>query len=136
MTPNNKTALIVHPDVGALAKFQAALSAKGFFTIVARDLPTALLAITQHHFHAAIVFSQLSEDGDGWPLAGVLHLVFPNAFIGVIVPSQPDVITLQAAINYGVREAFPKTLSPQEIVDSIPAPGKRGRTQTSSGPVQ
>jgi len=136
MTPSNNAALVVHPDVGALAKFQAALKAKGFFTIVARDLPTALLAITQHHFQAAIVSSQLGEDGDGWPLAGVLHLVFPNAYVGVIVPSQPDVITLQAAINYGVREAFPKSLSAQEIVDCIPVPGKPSRSQVSSEPVQ
>jgi DNA-binding NtrC family response regulator len=132
----SKTALVVHPDMNALSKFQAALSAKGFVTIVARDLPTALLAITQHHFDAAIVSSQLAEEGDGWPLAGVLHLVFPGAFIGMLVPSQPDVLTLQAAINYGAREAFPQSRSVQEIVDSIPTKASHTRSQARSQPVQ
>ena len=135
MTLGSKTALIVHHDVDALAKFQAALSVGGFSTIVARDLPTALLAMTQHHFDAAIVSSQLSEEGDGWPLAGVLHLAFPSAFIGVLVPSEPDVLTLQAAINYGVREAFPPSRSVQEIVDSIPKQASRGRSRALQ-PVQ
>jgi DNA-binding NtrC family response regulator len=132
----SKTALVVHPDMNALSRFQAALSAKGFVTIVARDLPTALLAITQHHFDAAIVSSQLAEEGDGWPLAGVLHLVFPGAFIGVLVPSQPDVLTLQAAINCGAREAFPQSRSVQEIVDSIPTKATHTRSQARSQPVQ
>jgi len=135
MTPRFKTALIVHPDMDALAKFQAALRVRGFSTIVARDLPTALLAMTQHHFDAAIVSSQLSEEGDGWPLAGVLHLAFPGAFVGVLVSSEPDVLTLQAAINYGVRETFQQSRSVQEIVDSIPKQASRGRSQ-SSQPIQ
>ena len=126
----SKTALVVHPDMDALSKFQAALSAKGFVTIVARDLPTALLAITQHHFDAALVSSQLAEEGDGWPLAGVLHLVFPRAYIGVLVPSEPDVLTLQAAINYGVRETFPWSRPVQEIVDSIPTQTRSGKSQS------
>ena len=132
----SKTALVVHPEMDALAKFQAALSAKGFLTIVARDLATALLAITQHHFDTALVSSQLAEDGDGWPLAGVLHLVFPRAYIGVLVPVEPDVLTLQAAINYGVREAFPWSRSVQEIVDSIPAQAARARSQKTDQAVQ
>lgn len=112
-------ALVVHPDMAALAKFQAALAQKDFRTIVGRDLPTALLAITQHHFHVAIVSSQLTEGGDGWPLAGVLHLVFPHAFVAVVSPGEPDVLTLQAAINYGAREVFEASKTPEEIVKSI-----------------
>jgi DNA-binding NtrC family response regulator len=132
----SKTALVVHPEMDALAKFQAALSAKGFVTIVGRDLATALLAITQHHFDVALVSSQLAEDGDGWPLAGVLHLVFPRAYIGVLVPLEPDVLTLQAAINYGVREAFPRSRPVQEIVDSIPAQATGSRPQGTRQAVQ
>jgi DNA-binding NtrC family response regulator len=114
-------ALIVHSDMGALAKFQAALAQKDFQTIVARDLPTALLAITQHHFHVAIVSSHLKEAGDGWPLAGVLHLVFPQAFVAVMSPTDPDVLTLQAAINYGAREVFPASASADDVVGAIAA---------------
>ena len=58
-------ALVVHSDMGLLSSFQSALSEKGFVTIVARDLPTALLAITHHYFDLAIVSSRLAEGGDG-----------------------------------------------------------------------
>jgi DNA-binding NtrC family response regulator len=114
-------ALLVHSDMAVLAKFQAAFGQKDFRAIVARDLPTALLAITQHHFEVAIVSSHLKEAGDGWPLAGVLHLVFPSAFVAVVSPTEPDVLTLQAAINYGAREVFPSSTPPEQIVGSIAA---------------
>jgi DNA-binding NarL/FixJ family response regulator len=107
--------------MAALAKFQAALAQKDFRTIVARDLPTALLAITQHHFQLAIVSAHLKEPGDGWPLAGVLHLVFPQAFVAVVSPTDPDVLSLQAAINFGAREVFPASTTPDEIVGLIAA---------------
>jgi DNA-binding NtrC family response regulator len=112
-------ALIVHPDMGILSSFQAALGEKDYVSIVARDLPTALLAITQHYFEIAIVSSHLGEGGDGWPLAGVLHLVFPSAFVAVIEPNEPDVLTLQAAINYGVREIFQQSAQPRDVVTSL-----------------
>jgi|SRR5581483_3368937 len=126
MTPKqgtlpNPLALVVHGDMAALSKFQAALARKGFTTIVARDLPTALLAITQHYFQLAIVSSQLAEGGDGWPLAGVLHLVFPRAFVAVVSPVEPDVLTLQAAINYGAREVYDQSSPAEDIVNSIVA---------------
>ncbi|HEX6504857.1 MAG TPA: hypothetical protein VF011_16575 [Terriglobales bacterium] len=98
---------------------QAALSNKGFTTVVARDLPTALLSITQHYFEVAVVASQLQENGDGWPLAGVLHLVFPRAFVGVIDRVEPDILTLQSAINYGVREIYQQSTPAQDVVNSI-----------------
>jgi hypothetical protein len=84
-------------------------------------LATALLAITHHYFDVAIVSSRLGEGGDGWPLAGVLHLVFPRAFVGVLSPNEPDVLTLQSAINYGVREVFLQSHPPQEVVSSVMA---------------
>jgi hypothetical protein len=98
---------------------QSALTNKEFTVIVARDLATALLSITQHYFEIAIVASELQENGDGWPLAGVLHLVFPRAFVGVIDRVEPNILTLQSAINYGVREIYQQTTPAQEVVNSI-----------------
>lgn len=112
-------ALVVHPDMGVVSGLQSALANTGYTTIVARDLPTALLSITQHYFDIAVVGSQLQENGDGWPLAGVLHLVFPRAFVGVIDRVEPDVLTLQSAINYGVREIYQQTTPAQDVVSSI-----------------
>jgi ActR/RegA family two-component response regulator len=119
-----KTALLVSSDLEALTAFQAALTGKGYVVIVARDLPTALLAITQHYFDLAVVASRLGEGGDGWPLAGVLHLVFPRAFVAVLTPGEPDVATFQSAINNGVSEIYDQSTRPAEIVDSILAPGR------------
>ena len=116
-----RLALMVHSDVGVLSSYQAALKEKGFVTIVARDLPTALLAMTQHYFEVAVVSSRLGEGGDGWPLAGVLHLVFPRAFVAVVSPDEPDVLLLQAAINYGAREVFELSRPAAEVVGSIVA---------------
>jgi ActR/RegA family two-component response regulator len=117
----DQLALVVHADMGALSKYQAALAQRGVKSIVARDLPTALLAMTQHYFRVAIVSSQLAEGGDGWPLVGVLHLVFPRAFIAVVSPTEPDVLMLQSAINYGAREVFHQSKPVEEIVESIVA---------------
>ncbi|MGH9513141.1 MAG: hypothetical protein ACRD2U_13500 [Terriglobales bacterium] len=114
-----RMALIVHSDLGVLTNLQSALSENGFTAIVARDLPTALLAITHHYFDVAIVSSQLREGGEGWPLAGVLHLVFPKAFVSVLAPSDGDVLTLQAAINYGVKEVYKESSPAQEVVGAI-----------------
>jgi DNA-binding NtrC family response regulator len=113
-----KMALVVHPDMGALSGFQGALTQNGFVTIVARDVPTTLLAMTQHYFDVAIVSSHLSEPGDGWPIAGVLHLAFPKCFVAVIAP-ETSVLTLQAAINNGVREIYQQGTPPAEVVSAI-----------------
>lgn len=114
-----KNALVVVSDLQALTAFQTALTSKGYVVIVARDLPTALLATTQHYFDLAIVSSRLGEGGDGWPLAGVLHLVFPRAFIAVLTPGEPDVVTFQSAINNGVSEIYEQTKGPSEVVSNI-----------------
>ena len=115
----SRMALVVHSDVGTLSSYQAALTEKGFVTIVARDLPTALLAMTQHYFDLAIVATRLVEGGDGWPLAGVLHLVFPHAYVAVVSPDEPDVLALQSAINHGVREIYQTSRPAPEVVDAI-----------------
>jgi ActR/RegA family two-component response regulator len=114
-----KNALVVVSDLEALTAFQTALASKGYVVTVARDLPTALLAITQHYFDLAIVSSRLGEGGDGWPLAGVLHLVFPRAFIAVLTPGEPDVVTFQSAINNGVSEIYDQAKGPSEVVSNI-----------------
>lgn len=114
-----RMALLVHSDAEVFSKLQAGLEEKGFITIVAQDLRTALSAMTEHYFEVAIVASRLSEGGDGWPLAGVLHLVFPHALVCVVSPIEPDVVTLQAAINYGVREVYPQSSPATEVINSI-----------------
>lgn len=126
-----KFALIVHPELSVLSQYQSLLAANGLTTVVARDLPTALLAITQHYFDLAIVSSQISEAGDGWPLAGVLHLVFPKSFVAVLVPGT-DLLTLQAAINSGVQDVYELTETPQKIVSSMLAAMKNPRPPASS----
>lgn len=132
-----KFALVVHPDLSVLSQYQTLLSSNEFTTVVARDLPTALLAITQHYFDLAIVSSQLGEAGDGWPLAGVLHLVFPNSYISVLVPGA-DLLTLQSAINNGVQDVYEVTQAPQSVVSAAVAASNlaESRKTSSAGPLQ
>ena len=113
-----KMALVVHADMGVLSTFQTQLVNSGFMVILARDLPTALLAITQHFFDIAIISSRLGEGGDGWPLAGVVHLVFPHAYVGVLSP-ETSVLTLQAAINNGITQLFDAAAQPSEVVSAV-----------------
>lgn len=117
----SRTALVVHFDLSAVSSFQSVLNEHGYLSVVARDLPTALLAMTQHYFDVAIVASRLAEGGDGWPLAGVLRLVFPKAFITVLTPGEPDVATLRSAINNGVSELYQENREPREVVEAISA---------------
>ncbi|HEU5335389.1 MAG TPA: response regulator [Terriglobales bacterium] len=131
-----KTALVVATNLEALTAFQAALTGSGYVTILARDLPTALLAITQHYFDVAVVSSRLGEGGDGWPLAGILHLVFPRAFIAVLTPGEPDVITFQAAINNGVTELYDQSRRPADVVSAIMAETGAGGEKPGGTPVQ
>lgn len=116
----NRVALVVHPDVATLAAYQTALNSIGFTAIIARDLPTALLGVTQHHFQVVIVSSKITEQGDGWPLAGVVRQAFPAAFIAVIVP-ETSVRTLQAAINNGLNEIYENSSTPEAVVEAIQA---------------
>jgi DNA-binding NtrC family response regulator len=113
-----KTALLVHSDLNVLSVIQSVLTQQGVRTVVARDLPTMLMAITQHYFDLAVVGSRISEEGDGWPVASVLRMVFPNAFIGVVAP-RTDVLTLKAAINSGINEVYDSNRTPQEIASQV-----------------
>jgi DNA-binding NtrC family response regulator len=130
-----RMALLVHSDTEVFSKLQAGLEEKGFITIVARDLRSALSAMTEHHFEVAIVASRLSEGVDGWPLAGVLHLVFPYALVCVVSPTEPDVLMLQAAINYGVREVYRQSSPAAEVINSILRQLDQGSTPTAKSPV-
>jgi DNA-binding NtrC family response regulator len=125
---HKKTALVVHPDLNVLSRYQALLAVEEFTTIVARDLPTALMSITQHYFDVAIISSQLSEPGDGWPLAGVIHLVFPKSYVGVLVPGT-DLLTLQTAINNGVQEVYEGDRAPEAVVASVLGSLKAGENK-------
>ncbi len=122
-----KTALIVHADMSVLSAFQSSFVSKGYVAILARDLPTALLAITQHFFDVAVISSRLAEGGDGWPLAGVVHLVFPKAFVGVLTP-ETNVLTLQAAINNGVTQIFDVSNNPDQVVTTLLGSQQTGPT--------
>lgn len=111
-------ALLVHTDVATLTALQTILSQNGIVPIVARDLSTALLAVTQHYFDVAIVSSRMREEGDGWPLAAVLRLVFPQSLLAVIAPDT-DVLTMRSAINSGIDEVYEKGSTPELITRNL-----------------
>jgi len=115
----------------AVSSLQSAFVQNGITAIVARDLPTALLAITQHYFDVAVVSSRISEEGDGWSLGGVIRLVFPKSFVLMIAPGT-DLMTLKNAINHGVDEVLENSATPQQIVstalNSAAVAGKRPTT--------
>ena len=98
-------ALLVHPDLNVLTNLQSELSQQGFVCILARDLPTALLAMTQHYFEVGLVAAQVTEQGDGWSLSGVFRMVFPKSFVAVL-GVDTGIRTLQSAINNGINEVY------------------------------
>src|ERR1051326_9432557 len=128
-TTAQRTALVVHPDMTALSALQGEFLKHGIATIVARDLPTTLLAMTQHYFDIAVVSDTISETGDGWALGGVLRMVFPKACIATITPGS-DVHTLKNAINNGIDEIFETNAAFGDVVAATvksysSVPGKR-----------
>jgi ActR/RegA family two-component response regulator len=102
---DRKLALVVHREMTMLAALQHAFVARGYTVVVARDLPAALLAITQHYFEAALVSANLAENGDGFPLAGIIQRIFPEARVSVIALTT-DVPELLSAINSGVHRVL------------------------------
>ncbi|HZR30902.1 MAG TPA: hypothetical protein VFA76_03485 [Terriglobales bacterium] len=114
----NKMALVVHPDLEVLMSYQGTLAKNGISTVVARDLPTALLAMTQHYFEIAIVSSRISEQGDGWTLAGVLRRAFTSAFVAVLAP-ETNVPNLTSAINSGVAQLYRNDSPVPDVVASV-----------------
>ncbi len=116
--PKPKNALVVHPDVGALTVFQRKLLDAGMNPILARDLPTALLAIAQHRLDLCVVSSRIAEQSDGWALTAVLHMCFPAAFIAVLAPDL-EMLTFHAAVNSGAAEVYLQTAPPAETADAL-----------------
>lgn len=114
----SRIALIVHPDVACLSKYQAALAGHGFLPIVARDLPTALLAMTQHEFVLGILGCEISEPGDGWLLAGVFRMAFPGSQVAVLT-FEADMFTYMKAINTGVQEMFLQSKPAESVVSEL-----------------
>ena len=114
----SNNALIVHPDLAVLSALQPVLSKQGFVPILARDLPTALLAISQHRFELCILSMAINEKSDGWALAAVLRMCFPHAFVAMIA-SEPDLLMLQTAINTGVSQLYLASATPAANVEAI-----------------
>lgn len=111
-------ALLVHPSMSALSALQHGFAAKGIRCVVARDLPTALLALSQHFFTLVLINSAISEEGDGWSLGGVTRLLFPEAYIGVLT-AETSVLTLQAAINNGLNRIYDSAAPPDDLVTNF-----------------
>jgi hypothetical protein len=104
--------------MSALSALQHGFAAQGIRCVVARDLPTALLALSQHFFTLVLISSNVSEEGDGWSLGGVTRLLFPEAYIGVMA-SETSVLTLQAAINNGLNRIYDSAAPPNDLVTSF-----------------
>src|SRR6185369_16695078 len=84
MAKDKGLVLVVDSDLSRATGVHNACVEAGCRTVVARDLPTALLMISQHLFSAAVFSSRVSEEGDGWSLAAVFRLIFPKAYVAVI----------------------------------------------------
>ena len=116
--PNKQLVLIVDGDLSRATSLHNACVKQDCRTVVARDLPTALLMISQHVFDAAVFSSRVSEEGDGWSLASVFRLIFPRAYVAVIARER-SVTSLQAAINHGADELFESAESPDDVVRAV-----------------
>lgn len=110
--------LLVYPNLGALSALQSLFAARSIRCVVARDMPTALLALSQYFFNLVIVNVNISEEGDGWALGGVARLIFQDAYIGVVT-NETSVLTLQAAINHGLNQTYHSELGPEELVSAV-----------------
>lgn len=130
--PMERKALVVHPDMSVLSALQGEFSKHGITTVVARDIPTTLLSITQHYFDFAIVAARITEEGDGWPVAGVLRLVFPKSTVIALAP-RTDLLTLKAAINNGIDELCESGGTAEQIV-GIALKNHKGKPRPLASP--
>jgi ActR/RegA family two-component response regulator len=126
--PPAKLALLVHPNMNFLSALQRAFSDRGMMAVACRDLPTALLALSQHDFEAAVIHSKISEEGDGWSLSATARRIFPDAHIAVTC-TERDVVSLQSAINNRLNQIFEQSVPGEQIADAIVA--KLGKSETS-----
>ena len=116
-TKQSPLVLLVESELMRATALNNACLQAGMQTIVARDLPTALLMISQHVFDACLISARVLEPGDGWSLAAVCRMIFEEAYIGVIA-GERSVLTLQSAINNGVDEIFEPSADVEKIVAS------------------
>jgi DNA-binding NtrC family response regulator len=125
--------LVADSDLGRATALHNACAHAGLKTIVARDLPTALLMISQHLFEGAIISSKIMEESDGWSLGAVFHMAFPHAYIAVIA-REKNVPALQSAINSGVDHVFESATPAEEVVATIVGvlPQKSGESSPST----
>ena len=117
-TDNKQLVLIVDGDLSRATALHNACVEQDCRTVVARDLPTALLMISQHLFDAAVFSSRVSEEGDGWSLAAVFRLIFPRSYVAVIARER-SVTSLQAAINHGADELFEAAETPEHVAKAV-----------------
>ncbi|MCU1283830.1 MAG: hypothetical protein JWO13_180 [Acidobacteriales bacterium] len=111
-------ALLVNPNMAFLTQLQHALTAKGIACIVARDLATALLAVTQHEFGVAIINSRISEEGDGWALGGVMRKLSEAMYIGMTCNAK-DVLAIQSTINNRLNEIFDSKVDTEAVASAV-----------------
>jgi DNA-binding response OmpR family regulator len=116
--PKVKLALVVHSDLSVLSKFQEAFKQAGMTTLLARDLATALVALSQNNFEVAIISWRITESGDGWALGATLRRIFPSAFV-VVLANETSVPTLKEAINQGFDQLYDSSRSPEEVAAEI-----------------
>ena len=121
-------ALLVHPNMNFLSGLQRAFSSRGIMAVTCRDLPTALLSMSQHDFEVAVIHSKIYEEGDGWSLSAVARRIFPDAHIAVTC-TERDVASLQSAINNRLNQIFEESVQGEQIADAIV--GKLGKSETS-----
>ena len=122
-------ALLVHPNMGVLSALQRSFEGRGFHSVVSRDMPTALLALSQHDFTVAVVHHRIVEEGDGFALGAMARRIFPQAHIAVIC-GERDVSALQAAINNRFDQVFDDKAGSEQVADAIL--GKLGRAETDA----
>ena len=110
--------LLVHPNMTVLSALQNSFAARGVHSVVSRDMPTALLALSQHEFAIAVIHHRVVEDGDGWALGSVVRRIFPESYVAVIC-GEKDVASLQAAINNRLNNVFDEKAAGEHIADAV-----------------
>ena len=113
-----QVALVVHPNLGMLSRFQESFARGGLTTLLARDLPTALLAIAENEIAVAVISWRVSEPGDGWALGAALRRAFPKAFV-VVLAAETSVPTLQQAINRGFDQLYEESYPAEKVAADI-----------------
>ncbi len=116
--PEVKLALVVHPNLSVLSKFQETFKQAGMTTLLARDLATALIAISQNDFEIAVISWRITEPGDGWALGATLRRIFPSAFV-VVLANETSVPTLKEAINQGFDQLYEESRPPEEVATQV-----------------